>query len=166
MEIFLDLELHKIGDWKGDCLHRARTMHTPRNVLEQTNGKRSLLGSRENGTPRGAPMEASGLLAVTSGWLLLLPGGLYMVAAIAWRALDGCCYFLVGSGWLVLFLGGLWMVHRMIFNSRFLRFLPSFLQIPQGLGLERGTDYMCELRFGDLQCHIGCSRIAHTQRQR
>ena len=47
---------------------------------------------------------------VGSGWLLLFPGGLWMVAVISWWALDGCCYFLVGSGWLLLFLGGLWMV--------------------------------------------------------
>ena len=46
---------------------------------------------------------------VGSGWLLLFPGGLWMVPAISWWALDGC-YFLVGSGWLLLFPGGLWMV--------------------------------------------------------
>ena len=47
---------------------------------------------------------------VGPGWLLLFPGGLWMVAVISWWALDGSSYFLVGSGWFLLFPGGLWMV--------------------------------------------------------
>ena len=51
---------------------------------------------------------------VGSGWLLLFPGGLWMVTVISWLALDGCCYFPGGlwmvAGWLLLFPGGLWMV--------------------------------------------------------
>ena len=54
--------------------------------------------------------EACCYFLVGSGWLVLFPGGLWMVGVISWWALDGWCYFLVGSGWLVLFPGGLWMV--------------------------------------------------------
>ena len=43
------------------------------NMLEQYMGKRSFLG----------PMEASGLLVVTPGWLLLLPCGLSMADVIS-----------------------------------------------------------------------------------
>ena len=46
---------------------------------------------------------------VASGWLLLFSGGLWMVAVISWWPLDGCCYFLVASGWLLIFLDGLWV---------------------------------------------------------
>ena len=45
-----------------------------------------------------------------SGWLLLFPDGLWMVAVNSWWALDGCCLFLMGSGWLLLFPDGLWVV--------------------------------------------------------
>ena len=32
-----------------------------------------------------------------SGWLLFILGGLSMGAVNSWRALDGCCYFLMAS---------------------------------------------------------------------
>ena len=32
-----------------------------------------------------------------SGWLLLFPGDLWMIAVISWWALDGYCHFLVGG---------------------------------------------------------------------
>ena len=45
-----------------------------------------------------------------SGWLLFISNGLSMGAVNSWRALDGCCYFLMASGWLLFIDGGLSMV--------------------------------------------------------
>ena len=47
---------------------------------------------------------------VASGWLMIFPFGLWMVADISWWPLDGGCYCLMASGWLLLFPGTLWMV--------------------------------------------------------
>ena len=57
------------------------------------------------------------MFMVDSGWLVLFPDGLWMVAVISWRALDGCCSFLMGPGWLWLFLGGLWIEWDSLFNG-------------------------------------------------
>ena len=75
------------------------------------------------------PLDGCYYFLVASGWLLLFPSELWIVAVISqwpldgycysWCPLDGCCYFLVcyyflvgcyflvGGGWLLLFLGGL-----------------------------------------------------------
>ena len=44
---------------------------------------------------------------VAAGWLLIFPGGLWMVVVISWWPLDGGCYILMASGWLLIVLDGL-----------------------------------------------------------
>ena len=62
------------------------------------------------GASQFSPSLGCCLFLMGSGWLLLFPDGLWMVAVYSWWVVDGCCLFLMGSGWLLLFPDGLWLV--------------------------------------------------------
>ena len=76
---------------------------------------------------RNTPLPPSGILihsyfVVDSGWVLLFPGALWMVAITSWCTLniswcikDVDCYFVLHFGWLLLFFGALWMVGAIFF---------------------------------------------------
>ena len=50
------------------------------------------------------------LFVEASGWLLLFPRGIWMMAGISWKHLAGCCSFLDACGWLLVSFRSIWVV--------------------------------------------------------
>ena len=67
----------------GENVHHVCTARTPHNILEQTRGKWSILGTPEKGAPWRPP-----------GCLVLLSTKLWMLVENVWRHLGAYCLFL------------------------------------------------------------------------